>query len=100
MPFPSLPSTSGSSSSQVSQAHAALSCIFDNATQALHTRSDSSRIRYHQNVINHDVIPILHALENMAKQGELSLEWVLECSAHFGTLLLHLIDAHQTAIGK
>ena len=100
MPFPSLPPNLGLFSYQVSQAHATLSRIFMNATKALHSRSDPSRIQFHQNAINHDVMPILYALETMAKNGELSLAWVLECTAHFGTLLRQLNDAHQTAIGK
>ena len=88
MPFPSLPPNLGLFSYQVSQAHATLSHIFMNATKAL------------QNAINYDVMPILYAVERMAKNGELSLAWVLECTAHFGTLLCQLNDAHQTAIGK
>lgn len=100
MPFPSLFLNLGLSSFQVSQAHTTLSHILRNATQALQSRSDPTHIQFHQNASNHDVMPILHALETMAKERELSLAWVLECTAHFRTLLHQLNDAHQTAVGK
>ena len=82
------------------QAYAILACIFNGATQALQTQSDPTRIQYHQSTIQCEVISILHALETVARQGEFSLEWVLECTAHFGILLRQLDDAQQTLVGK
>lgn len=100
MPLPHLPPCSDPLSPQIPQAYAILARIFDGATQALQTRSDPTRIQYHQSTIQCEVIPILHALETVARQGEFSLEWVLECTAHFGILLRQLDDAQQTSVGK
>ncbi|KAI6149917.1 hypothetical protein BKA82DRAFT_4339055 [Pisolithus tinctorius] len=62
-------------------------------------QSEVLQLQYHSGQINHEAIPILHALENMANQGEVPLEWVLECAARSSILLQELESAQQAATG-
>ena len=100
MPLLHLPPCSDPLSSQILRAYIILTHIFNGATQALQTRSDPTCIQYHQSTIQSQVIPILRALETVARQSEFSLEWVLECTAHFGILLWQLDDAQKTLARK
>ena len=104
MSLPELPDHSYASwPAQVLQAKANLDRIFLHATQALQTQSDVSCLQFHYNVIAVEAVSILHALEALAQQNNqnnLLLEWVVECTVHFGTLLCQLSDAQKTAIGQ
>ena len=91
---------SGEWPAQVLQATNTLTQISKQAIEALQTQSDVLWLQFHSGSINHEAIPILHALETMANHGEVPLEWVLECSACFGIILRQLQDAQQTATGQ
>ncbi|KAI6154249.1 hypothetical protein BKA82DRAFT_35076 [Pisolithus tinctorius] len=104
MVLPNLPTSNTAPSTtwpaQVLQAADKLAQIYDRAKRALQAQSEVLQLQYHSGQIDHEAIPILHALENMANQGEVPLEWVLECAARFGILLQELESAQQAATGQ
>lgn len=64
MAIPILPAAlSGEWPAQVLQANNTLAQISNRAIEALQTQSDVLRLQFHSGSINHEAIPILHALE-------------------------------------
>lgn len=100
--IPSLPQSATPWAADIQNVYQTLNDIYNRANNALTFNAmDAFRMRYHYNNVLQDAIPLLDAVEQHTKAGEVQLiAWLEEVVNSYKLLICQLQDAAATTTGK
>ncbi|KAF9486694.1 hypothetical protein BDN71DRAFT_1561091, partial [Pleurotus eryngii] len=100
--IPSLPQSATPWAADIQNVYQTLNDIYNRANNALTFNAmDAFRMQYHYNNVLQDAIPLLDAVEQHTKAGEVQLiAWLEEVVNSYKLLICQLQDAAATTTGK
>jgi hypothetical protein len=102
MSFPALPAHPDGLpwSGNVEHVYQIITTTFDHASRVLSEEADSSRLRYHADVLTKDAIPLLAEMELHAQQEALPIPWLHLCARLVAELVVQFLEASETSSAK
>jgi hypothetical protein len=89
-PFPTRGANQAPWSANADAARNILKNAYDRALAVLRQEADPIRLKFHQERVTNDVLPILESMEESQEAEQIPIAWMEEVAAMLGFLVLHL----------